>query len=174
MANCSSSFLLFVTWAGDTGAYYIGPSGAAISSPRMSARRNRSKGWREERLRPPARLRRAMLVCADAFAFRLRHVGPLAHRSRIVGDLLESACQAKRRSQGFGEFCRDTGNVGPSRQSLVHSPGFYYYVTSIRGLVPLRKARCPAERSQMFKWQLVSPTQPRAETRRYRGQAAAR
>ena len=128
-------FLLLVTWAGDTGAYYVGTRfGQRALAPRISPRKTvegliggllsaiiiayLARWWFLPTL--------SGVDCAIV-AFLLTLLG-------MWGDLAESALKRSAGAKDSGGILPGHGGMLDRLDSLLFTaPAFYYYVTSIRG-----------------------------------------
>ena len=130
-------FLLFVTWAGDTGAYYIGTVwGRHQLAPRVSPKKS-IEGLAGGAIGAIFAAYLAQWWFAPMLsAFDCAMLALLLTGAGLWGDLVESAM---KRSVG----AKDSGGVLPGHGGMLDrldsllftAPAFYYYVTSIRGIV---------------------------------------
>ena len=132
-------FLLLVTWAADTGAYYVGTLyGQRRLAPRISPKKT-IEGL-------AGGLFAALLI---AFAARWTFLSDMSNWDGLVlallltvaglwGDLVESAIKRSVGVKDSGGLLPGHGGMLDRLDSLLFTaPTFYYYVTSIRGIAPL-------------------------------------
>jgi phosphatidate cytidylyltransferase len=131
-------FLLLVTWAADTGAYYVGTLyGQRRLAPRISPKKT-IEGL-------AGGLFAALLI---AFAARWTFLSDMSNWDVLVlallltvaglwGDLVESAIKRSVGVKDSGGLLPGHGGMLDRLDSLLFTaPTFYYYVTSFRGIAP--------------------------------------
>ena len=131
-------FLLLVTWAADTGAYYVGTLyGQRPLAPRISPKKT-IEGL-------AGGLFAALLI---AFVARWGFLSDISYWDGLVlavlltiaglwGDLVESAIKRSVGVKDSGGLLPGHGGMLDRLDSLLFTaPTFYYYVTSIRGIGP--------------------------------------
>jgi phosphatidate cytidylyltransferase len=131
-------FLLLVTWAADTGAYYVGTLyGQRRLAPRISPKKT-IEGL-------AGGLFAALLI---AFAARWTFLSDLSNWDGLVlallltvaglwGDLVESTIKRSVGVKDSGGLLPGHGGMLDRLDSLLFTaPTFYYYVTAFRGIAP--------------------------------------
>lgn len=132
-------FVLLVTWAADTGAYYAGTMwGRRLLAPTISPKKT-YEGLAGGTLvaLAVAILTQPWLMpqCSLADAVVL---GLLLTGTGLIGDLSESAVKRSAGVKDSGDLLPGHGGMLDRIDSLLFTaPTFYYYVTVVRGLVPL-------------------------------------
>jgi phosphatidate cytidylyltransferase len=131
-------FVLLVTWAADTGAYYVGTMwGRHLLAPAISPKKT------YEGLIGGAVLALGIALLTQTWlepqlsALDAVVLGLLLTATGLLGDLCESAI---KRSAGV----KDSGGILPGHGGMLDridsllftAPTFYYYVTVVRGLAP--------------------------------------
>lgn len=128
-------FLLIVTWASDTGAYYAGSFfGRHALAPRISPKKTiegLAGGW--------ALSLAAALLCRAWFLPVLTvmdcvWLSVLLTGSGVLGDLVESALKRSAGVKDSGSLLPGHGGMLDRIDSLLFTaPAFYYYVTLMKG-----------------------------------------
>jgi phosphatidate cytidylyltransferase len=132
-------FLLLVTWAADTGAYYVGTLyGQRLIAPRISPKKT-MEGL-------AGGLLAALLVAivarwgfwSDLSIWHGLLLAVLLTFAGLWGDLVESAIKRSVGVKDSGGLLPGHGGMLDRLDSLLFTaPTFYYYVTSTRGIGPL-------------------------------------
>ncbi len=132
-------FVALVTWAADTGAYYVGTQwGTHLLAPSVSPRKTVEGVFGGMALATGAALLAQAWFLPQLSLLDAMVLGVLMTGAGLLGDLCESAI---KRSVGV----KDSGGILPGHGGMLDrldsllftAPTFYYYVTCIRGLGPL-------------------------------------
>jgi phosphatidate cytidylyltransferase len=132
-------FVLLVTWAADTGAYYAGTMwGRRLLAPTISPKKTIEGLIGGMALAVGISLLMQSWLLPQLSVIDALVLGLLLTGTGLIGDLSESAI---KRSLGV----KDSGGILPGHGGMLDrldsvlftAPTFYYYVTLVRGLSPL-------------------------------------
>jgi phosphatidate cytidylyltransferase len=131
-------FVVLVTWAADTGAYYIGTLwGKHLLAPSISPKKTVEGVIGGLALAMIASLLAHVWFLPQLSLVDTVILGTLLAGAGLVGDLFESAMKRRVGVKDSGGILPGHGGMLDRLDSLLFTaPTFYYYVTCIRGVSP--------------------------------------